>query len=70
LVYDFLLTQQAVILPYKTSNGYNGCRIDSNPIAWLDQWYMTGVVGTDGHTRLKFTPIEWAEEAFGLVESP
>ena len=27
------------------------------------QSYMTGVVGTDGHTRLKFTPIEWTKDS-------
>jgi hypothetical protein len=35
-------------------------------IEFKGQWYMTGAVGTDGHTKLKFTPIEWTEEAFRL----
>ena len=28
---------------------------------------MTGAVGTDGHTRLKFTPIEWTKDAIRLA---
>jgi hypothetical protein len=27
------------------------------------QWYMSGVVGTDGHERLKLTPITWTSTA-------
>jgi len=36
-------------------------------IEFNGQWYLTGVVGTDGHTRLKFTPIEWTKGAFVLT---
>ena len=36
-------------------------------IEFNGQWYMTGVVGTDGHTKLKFTPIEWIEDALILA---
>ncbi len=32
------------------------------------QWYMSGVVGTDGHEKLKFTPIEWTEDSFRLAK--
>ncbi|OGV49446.1 MAG: hypothetical protein A2017_00050, partial [Lentisphaerae bacterium GWF2_44_16] len=31
------------------------------------RWYLTGVVGTDGHTRLKFTPLEWTSDAFRCI---
>jgi sucrose-6-phosphate hydrolase SacC (GH32 family) len=37
-------------------------------ISFKGQWYMTGAVGVDGHTRLKFTPIEWTGEGFRLKE--
>jgi alpha-D-xyloside xylohydrolase len=30
------------------------------------QWYLTGVVGTDGHTKLKLTPILWTEDGVKL----
>ena len=36
-------------------------------IEFNGQWYMTGVVGTDGHTRLKFTPIEWTKDSVRSV---
>jgi hypothetical protein len=29
---------------------------------------MTGAVGTDGHTKLKFTPLAWTEEAVILAK--
>jgi len=32
------------------------------------QWYMSGVVGCDGHEKLKFTPIEWTEDSFRLAK--
>ena len=28
---------------------------------------MTGAVGVDGHTKLKFTQIEWTEEGIKLA---
>jgi len=31
------------------------------------QWYMSGVVGTDGREKLKFTPIEWTEDSLCLA---
>ena len=37
-------------------------------IEFKGQWYMTGAVGTDGHTKLKFTPIGWTEDAFRLTK--
>jgi hypothetical protein len=37
-------------------------------IEFEGQWYMTGAVGVDGHTKLKFTPIEWTEEGFRLSD--
>ncbi len=36
-------------------------------IEFNGQWYMTGAVGTDGHTKLKFTPIAWTEDALTLA---
>ena len=36
-------------------------------IEFNGQWYMTGAVGNDGHTRLKFTPIAWTEDAIALA---
>ena len=36
-------------------------------IEFNGQWYMTGAVGTDGHTKFKITPIEWTKEAFRLA---
>ena len=36
-------------------------------IEFQGQWYMTGAVGVDGHTRLKFTPIEWTEKGIKLA---
>jgi len=32
------------------------------------QWYMSGVVGGDGHEKLKFTPIEWTADSLRLAE--
>lgn len=37
-------------------------------IEFQGQWYMTGAVGVDGHTKLKFTPIEWTEDGFILAK--
>jgi hypothetical protein len=37
-------------------------------IEFKGQWYMTGTVGVDGHTKLKLTPIEWTAEGFKLSE--
>jgi sucrose-6-phosphate hydrolase SacC (GH32 family) len=37
-------------------------------LEFAGQWYMTGVVGTDGHEKLKFTPIVWTKDSFRLAE--
>lgn len=37
-------------------------------IEFKGQWYMTGAVGVDGHTKLKLTPVEWTEEGFRLAQ--
>ena len=37
-------------------------------IEFKGQWYMTGVTGLDGHTKLKFTPIEWTADSFRLAK--
>ena len=37
-------------------------------IEFKGEWYLTGAVGTDGHTKLKFTPIEWTMDGFRLSE--
>jgi hypothetical protein len=34
------------------------------------QWYMSGVVGSDGHEKLKFTPIKWTADSFRLAQWP
>lgn len=37
-------------------------------IEFKGQWYLTGAVGVDGHTKLKFTPIEWTADGFKLSD--
>jgi hypothetical protein len=36
-------------------------------IEFKGRWYMTGAVGLDGHTKLKFTPIQWTPDALRLA---
>jgi hypothetical protein len=37
-------------------------------LKFKDRWYISGVVGRDGQFKLKFTPLEWTEDAFQLAK--
>ena len=37
-------------------------------LEFCGQWCMSGVVGRDGHFKLKFTPIEWTEDSLRLAD--
>ena len=46
----------------------DGAGFAHETLEFAGQWYLSGVVGTDGHERLKFTPIAWTEDSLRLAE--
>ena len=46
----------------------DGAGVGHEFLEFSGQWYMSAMVGRDGQTKLKFTPIEWTEDSLRLAE--